>query len=319
MDGERKPRNTRNLQVSYRETGRSSKPVKTVTKTLYAGTLANTSPSDKEIIKSSSKSVKPPAEAGKRISIQVNPSTAAVKRLSTTSQESRLIQANPPAVAGKRVLNQVNPPAVNSKRLSTTTQESRLTAIEAAHNHLKAENVALHQTIAQLKSDLESVQIVLVEFCDSESKLKEYQETNKLLSDENSVLKRTISALRSETNTLQQEVIQFRSEIKQVYNQHQPAAVKVLHPQNSHKLKSASTIQVQLKSVDAKREFLQIRRVKKDILPTDIGFKQSSNKPILITEQLTKSNQQLLYAARSLRGENKFKYVWSNNGQIFLI
>lgn len=449
MDGERKLRSTRNLQVSYKETGRNSKSTKT--KTFSTGTLAYTSPINKETTKSSSKSVNPPVVAGKRLSNQVNPPAVAGKRLSTNSQEPR---SNPPAVAGKRVSNQVNPPAVAGKRLSTTSQEprsnlanptvvagkrvsnrvnppavagkrlstsseeSRFTAIEAVHNQLKAENVALHHTAAQLKADLESVQFVLVEFCDTESKLREYQEINQHLSDENSFLKQTISALRSETNTLQQEVTRFRTEIKQIYNQHlqykdgQASAEKgvtneqqeltnelklevaelnrqiqqfteaqslvekgitleqqeintnivirgvdlseittqsdllslynnirshlgianinefaavsarILQPNNrpssNAKGKTAEIVQVQLSTVAAKRQFLQISRAKKDIVPADIGLIQKSKLPVLITEQLTRGNQELLFFARSLRGTHRYKYVWSCNGQILV-
>lgn len=79
---------------------------------------------------------------------------------------------------------------------------------------------------------------------------------------------------------------------------------------------TANTIQVKLPSVSAKRKFLQIRRAKRDILPSHIGVTQTSNKPIIITEQLTRDNQELLFKARSLRTSNKFKFVWSNNGQI---
>lgn len=76
------------------------------------------------------------------------------------------------------------------------------------------------------------------------------------------------------------------------------------------------TIQVKFHSVDQKRRFLQIRRTKKTLIPSEIGLKQKSRKPILIVEQLTRQNQELLYNARSLRTSANFKFVWSNNGQI---
>lgn len=96
-----------------------------------------------------------------------------------------------------------------------------------------------------------------------------------------------------------------------------PESVKVI-PSSIAKPTTAKTIQVRFRSVIAKRQFLQIRRTKKDILPTDLGIVQNSKKAILITEQLTRDNQQLLYAARSLRSSHKFKFVWSNNGQILV-
>lgn len=101
-------------------------------------------------------------------------------------------------------------------------------------------------------------------------------------------------------------------------NDFKPVTASLLLPRRSEsKPKNTSkTIQVQLSSVTAKRHFLQIRRVKKDILPTDIGLTQNSRHPILITEQLTKSNQELLFFARSLKGTHNYKFVWSCNGQI---
>lgn len=51
------------------------------------------------------------------------------------------------------------------------------------------------------------------------------------------------------------------------------------------------TLQVKLKSITAKRECLQVRRIKKDNLPKDIGSNQQSQNPLLITEQPTPANQ----------------------------
>lgn len=73
---------------------------------------------------------------------------------------------------------------------------------------------------------------------------------------------------------------------------------------------------VKLKSIAAKKTLLQTRRQKRDIFPRDFGLQQTSKRPILITEHLTKENQNLLYQARSLRGPNGYKFVWSSNGQV---
>lgn len=94
-----------------------------------------------------------------------------------------------------------------------------------------------------------------------------------------------------------------------------PEAIDVV-PSTNKSGKSSRPLKVKFKSVTAKRNFLQIRRSKRDIYPSDIGLTQKSRAPLRINEQLTKSNQELLYQARSLRGNNRFKYIWSNNGQI---
>lgn len=77
-------------------------------------------------------------------------------------------------------------------------------------------------------------------------------------------------------------------------------------------------LQVVLQTAEAKRQFLQVRRIKRDIYPIDIGVTQLNKQPLLICEKLTRSNQELLYQARSIRGPNGFKFVWSNNGQILV-
>lgn len=84
----------------------------------------------------------------------------------------------------------------------------------------------------------------------------------------------------------------------------------------SEPIVKSKTLIFKLKSVDAKRAFLLARRTKFDIKPTDIKLTQSTNNPLVITEQLTRRNQDLLYKARALRDTAGFKYVWSSNGQI---
>lgn len=99
----------------------------------------------------------------------------------------------------------------------------------------------------------------------------------------------------------------------------EPADIGLVHPKTTTDKEFSTlhkTIRVKFHSVDHKRRFLQIRRTKKSIYPSEVGIKQNSRKPILIVEQLTKQNQQLLYKARSLRTSSDFKFVWSNNGQI---
>lgn len=97
-----------------------------------------------------------------------------------------------------------------------------------------------------------------------------------------------------------------------------PLSVNLVPTSTAKQSSNTRIIQVRLRSSTAKKQFLQIRRRKKDITLTEIGLCQSSKKSILITEQLTRSNQELLYAARSLRETHKFKFVWSSDGQILV-
>lgn len=95
-----------------------------------------------------------------------------------------------------------------------------------------------------------------------------------------------------------------------------PEALEIVPALNNKSQTASRPLRVRFKSVSAKRNFLQVRRAKRDIFPSNIGIAQTSRAPLRIDEQLTRSNQELLYQARSLRGKNNYKYVWSNNGQI---
>lgn len=98
----------------------------------------------------------------------------------------------------------------------------------------------------------------------------------------------------------------------------EPIAVNFVRSSTAKTSSAGGIIQVRLRSSAAKKQFLQIRRRKKDITLADIGLCPGSQKSILITEQLTRCNQELLFAARSLRDSHKFKFVWSSDGQILV-
>lgn len=97
-----------------------------------------------------------------------------------------------------------------------------------------------------------------------------------------------------------------------------PISIALLPSSKSKPSTATKTIQVRFRSTATKKQFLQVRRIKKNISPADLNLVQTSKKAILITEQLTRSNQELLYAARSLRNTHKYKFVWSNDGQILV-
>lgn len=321
-------------------------------------------------------SVQPRLTATNRTSTTNSSSSTAVNRTSFSSISSK----STPVTSNSLVGEKISAIELRIKEIEDkTVQESRIIAIEAAHNQLKSENEDLQTAISKLKSDLESVQFLLVELIGLETKFNESEERNNSIITENTGLKNQILELTSELFTVKSEVKDLRSEIIVLNNQQQqsrdvltlvekgisieqqelnsnivirgvdlvdsscdskplevyngirthlgisneadfdPVSVKVLHPKKSlGKTITNKTIQVSLRSSKIKRQFLQIRRIKKDILPNNIGLVQNSKKPILITEELTKENQELLYAARSLRETHKFKYVWSNNGQILV-
>lgn len=95
-----------------------------------------------------------------------------------------------------------------------------------------------------------------------------------------------------------------------------PVSAGILPSSSSNKNKTNRPFVISLSSRVDKQKFLQARRIKRDIRPSEINRKQKVNKPLIITEQLTSDNQKLLFEARSLRGRDKFKFIWSKDGQI---
>lgn len=230
---------------------------------------------------------------------------------------------------------------------------SKFDDIESVINLLKSENSEQRSTIAQLKADLECVQQICLQFGDTKSESERNIED---LTTECLALKSEVLTLRTELSEIRQKLNtqpliseSATSSEQQELNSNivirgvdtstcepisvfdsirghlgiaddeafNPVSVELLPPPLTQP-KSVRTIQVRLRSTDVKRQFLQIRRRKKEISLADIGICQGSKKSILITEQLSRGNQQLLYAARSLRDTHKFKFVWSSDGQILV-
>lgn len=94
-----------------------------------------------------------------------------------------------------------------------------------------------------------------------------------------------------------------------------PLSAHIL-PSSSNRTRAYRPFIVSLKSREEKQRFLQARRTTRDIRPSQIQHTQTQDRPLIITEHLTKENQKLFFEARSLRGRDKFKFVWTNNGQI---
>lgn len=236
-------------------------------------------------------------------------------------------------------------------------QESQLTKIEREFSQIKEDNVDLQLTVERLKSDIEGLQFVIVHLSDTESKFKETEERCIRLTAENKNFKSSLLNLSSEVEKLrsttsstndgisfeQQEVnsniiirgVELNKDVTEsdfiaVYQkicthlgaagapELEPVEASILTSNSETNSTASKPIRIKLRSTAAKRQFLQIRRIKRDILPTDIGIVQSSKKALLITEELTRKNQELLYKARSLRGCDQYKFVWSNNGQILI-
>lgn len=195
--------------------------------------------------------------------------------------------------------------------------EARLTSAESLLNQLQTENINLQQTVAQLNSKLSSHEeqaIGINRFhSETESGISiEQQEVN------TNIVIRGIDLNENASEADLRKVFDgLRSHLEIADVTHlSPVNIKIVTSNPGKTNQSFRPIQVQFPTVEAKTQFLQVRRIKKDIFPSDIGVHQQILRPLLISEQLTRQNQELFHIARSLRGRNGYKFVWTNNGQI---
>lgn len=184
--------------------------------------------------------------------------------------------------------------------------ESRLASVESSFKQLQTENNNLRQIIAQLQSDLSNFKgqvdrLSTANLATESGITADQQELNTNV---------VIRGIDFNENTPDSELLAAYSGIATylcISDVHELAPTNIsVVPFNPGKAnQSLRPLKVQFSSVAAKRQFLQIKQIKNDIFPADIGF------------QLTRQNQELLYQARSLRdrGSDKYKFIWSNNGQ----
>ncbi|KAG8299351.1 hypothetical protein J6590_103253 [Homalodisca vitripennis] len=67
-----------------------------------------------------------------------------------------------------------------------------------------------------------------------------------------------------------------------------------------------------------KLKFLEKRRVKRNLNSHDVGYTSSTANPVYVNESLSPTKRKLLAAARSVKQEKNYAYLWVRNGKVFL-
>lgn len=233
-----------------------------------------------------------------------------------SSSKSTSINSSSPANKSVAPSNSVNTPvSIQNPKLSDKVNnlESRLSTLETLVSQLTTENTELRLIVTKLQSELTEIERRSPAPHESDAGISAEQleiNTNIVIrgiplkgTTPESELRVVYEGIRSHLNI--SDCAEF-----------EPVSLTVLASNTDKDSVANRPIRVQLRTVAAKTKFLQIRRVKKDIFQSDIGINCTSRRSILITEQLTRRNQELLYRARSLRCKDSFKFVWSSNGQI---
>lgn len=241
----------------------------------------------------------------------------------TTASSNRLSSSNKLSTVNacrlSTSVSRLSIPTVQNPNLSDTVRslESRLTTLEALVSQLTTENTDLRNTVANLQVEVTQCRDHVEQHRTSVTA----SENNISLEQQDLNTNIVIRGVDVKEDTPESELLAVYEGIRSHLNISNatdlaPVSVTALSSNPTKSNASYRPIRVQLPSVAAKVKFLQIRRVKKDILHSDIGINNVSRRPILISEQLTRHNQELLFQARSLRGQDNFKFVWSTNGQI---
>lgn len=261
---------------------------------------------------------------------------ASTNKRVTRSQQLSIKNAQ--TSASKARLSTSSKPSTPTVQKLTT--EQRINAIEARYKSLETSCNQLISENAEFKRIIENLQSELTETKRQSEQLR--LELDELKNEESSDLKKVsrsqeelnsniiIRGAEVNENTPESELLAVYEGIRNYLDisgasEFDPVSVSLIPrraatgtPSSETNKSSSRPIQVKLASSQSKKKFLQVRRIKKDIFPADIGIINSTRRPILISEHLTRSNQELLFQARGLRGHNGFKFVWSSDGQILV-
>jgi len=245
-----------------------------------------------------------------------NKSSAQPTKKTTSTKPSTTVNASRLSTSTTSSRNST-PAAKNLLSETVRSQETRISALEVLVSQLVSVNSDLRQTISNLQTEVTQCKNLIQQHQSSVIA----SENNISLDQQDLNTNIVIRGVDVKEDTPESELLSvyegLRSHLK-ISGEADlaPVSVAILSSNPAKVNISSRPIRVQLPSVTAKAKFLQVRRVKKDIFLSDIGINNGSRRHVLISEQLTRTNQELLYQARSLRGQNKFKFVWSSNGQI---
>ncbi|XP_046677509.1 uncharacterized protein LOC124365561 [Homalodisca vitripennis] len=64
--------------------------------------------------------------------------------------------------------------------------------------------------------------------------------------------------------------------------------------------------------------FLEKRRQKRNVSSRDLGYMAGESTPVYVNESLTKAKRLLLNAARQVKADKHYTFLWVKNGRIFM-
>lgn len=213
---------------------------------------------------------------------------------------------------------------IRGTELQTTSSSAVQPSDEAIRSHLSSKSSVTNPQnvdLAQLKSEIASLAEEVQQLKSSHHSADSIQDADQERLNCNIVIRGADVATDTPESELRKVFSGLRDHLGVAdIAEFEPVSIQVINTNFSKNSKASKSkpVRVQFQSSATKKKFLQVRRIKKSITQIDIGIKGGSSNPILITEELTRSNQELLFNARSLRNQGNFKFVWSCNGQVLV-
>lgn len=226
-----------------------------------------------------------------------------------------------------------------SMRMDSAADEGQLTLkdIMDSINEIKSNQRSMEK---DFNTSYESLQEQLKENTDTlkaaNLKNEEYFKLINDLMEENNKLKRRVQELESKSDDMEQysrinsleihgipqtpneNVLTVVKEVGKALDlEITDAMVDVCHRLGrSSNASSSSGIVVKFVRRMDKEEMLRKRRVKRTLSTRHMGM--NTDLPVYINESLTKKRRQLFNAARKVKNEKKYKYLWVRNGKLFM-
>jgi hypothetical protein len=211
------------------------------------------------------------------------------------------------------VLNKLSEAAEDRKRIEAEINK----AFEFVSEQVTEQKNALKDQSAKLSEYLEQIDSLRLENVNLKKKVAELElrlEDNEQYTRSNTV---EIQGIPEKPNEDVYEVVrQVGVALDMTFSRD---AIDVCHrlgkrPDSNH----PAGIIVKFVRREVKQTMLEKRRVKRNLNTKDVGFTQTTAEPVYINESLSPAKRRLLAAARAVKKEKNYTYLWVRNGKIFL-
>lgn len=222
--------------------------------------------------------------------------------------------------------------------LGTTTNEDMMKFLKEMREETKTQIISLERELGKsVQSCHERIEELLRNFEVQSQKLANYEKIFKAIRKENVFLRSKVSSLQTQLDDVEQYSRMNSLEINGIPEEKNENMVDVIkkvgkvlgveieeeHIDACHRLGAIKEgekrgIIVKFTRRSTKEEFLAKRKIKRNFNTSDLGRTSGPADVIYVNESLSPARRKVLNAARALRKDQGYTYVWVKNGKILL-